>query len=171
MVKKLFDVAMIAGIAFIGIAAVPASAQDYGRGGYSQSYGRDDRAADDEDRYARDDRYQNYRQQNEYRGYNEQQRRYDNTRRYQSYDPGYSNNGHVQGYADRGGYARSQHRDDRRCSSGTTGAVLGAVLGGLLGREVGRGGRYNTPSTTGLILGAGGGALAGRAIEQNGNCR
>ena len=67
-------------------------------------------------------------------------------------------------------YSQPAYRGPRRCTSGTTGAILGAVVGGLLGGEVGRGGYYNERSTTGAIVGAGGGALAGAAIERNG-CR
>lgn len=90
-------------------------------------------------------------------------RRYHNGSRYYDYQ--------AQQYDEyNNGYPRREYRHARRCSSGTTGAILGAALGGLLGREVGRGGYYNRPSTTGLIIGAGGGALAGRAIERN-RCR
>ena len=78
---------------------------------------------------------------------------------------------------DRGGYdQRSDDRDYRgqdgtyryrepkRCSDGTTGAIIGAIAGGLLGRVIDRGG----DRSTGTLLGAGGGALAGRAIDRNG---
>lgn len=170
MVKRLWNAAVIASVAVAGVSAVPAAAQDHGWGRHYQSYDQDDRYNDDGDRYAQNAGYRDDRQQEEYRRYRDEQRHYEHARRNPSYDRGYASNGYVQGYADRGSYSRAQYRN-RRCSSGTTGAVLGAVLGGLLGREIGRGGRYNEPSTTGLIVGAGGGALAGRAIERSGNCR
>ena len=53
----------------------------------------------------------------------------------------------------------------KRCSDGTTGAIIGAIAGGLLGRVIDRGG----DRSTGTLLGAGGGALAGRAIDRDGS--
>ena len=75
-------------------------------------------------------------------------------------------------YDDRGQYAREyrgndsayRYREQRRCSNGTTGAIIGAIAGGLLGRVIDRGG----DRSVGTLLGAGGGALAGRAIERDG---
>lgn len=76
------------------------------------------------------------------------------------------------GNDDQGQYARDyrgqdgtyRYRQTRKCSDGTTGALLGAIAGGLLGRVIDRGG----DRSTGTLLGAGGGALAGRAIDRNG---
>ena len=63
------------------------------------------------------------------------------------------------------GYDNSyRYREQRRCSDGTTGAIIGAIAGGLLGRVIDRGG----DRSVGTLLGAGGGALAGRAIERDG---
>lgn len=99
---------------------------------------------------------------------------YDDASNYDGYsDSAYSEDVYVaRPYYDRRAetYSRRVYRGPRRCTSGTTGAILGAVVGGLLGGEVGRGGYYNERSTTGTIVGAGAGALAGRAIEQDG-CR
>lgn len=165
VIKKLISTATLATVAFTGLSAVPASAQDYyGRDAYHQYDGRDYR--DDRDQ---DARYQNYRQQqDDYRRYQEQQRRRAHYRaQYDGQYRGYADDGYTRAYRD--GYGQPQYRQ-RRCSSGTTGAIVGGVLGALLGREIGRGGRYDEPSTTGAILGAGGGALAGRAIERS-NCR
>lgn len=61
------------------------------------------------------------------------------------------------------GYAR--YRSTRKCSNGTTGAILGAIAGGLLGRTIDTGG----DRAVGTILGGAGGALAGRAIERGGS--
>jgi hypothetical protein len=66
-------------------------------------------------------------------------------------------------------YDRRAYRGDRRCKSGTGGAIIGGVLGALLGGEVGRG-RYGGRSTTGTIVGAGAGALLGKEIAK-GDCR
>ena len=76
----------------------------------------------------------------------------------------YRHNQYRDGY-----YGREYRGDDgyyrqRKCSNGTTGAIVGAIAGGLLGRVIDRGG----DRSTGTILGAGGGALAGRAIERDG---
>ncbi len=166
VMKKALQAVVVGSLALSALVAAPASAQDYGRGGYGQN---DDQYA----RYAgndgRDDRYQDERRQDEHRQYRQARHHYNNARRYRGYDQAY-NGQYSQGYVQQDGYAQQRYQPQRRCSSGTTGAVLGAVLGGLLGREVGRGGAYNEPSTTGLIIGAGGGALAGRAVERNG-CR
>lgn len=79
----------------------------------------------------------------------------------------YRNDRHGQGYYGReyrGNDGRVEYRQQRRCSDGTTGAIVGAIAGGLLGRVIdSRGDR-----ATGTLLGAGGGALAGRAIDRNG---
>lgn len=161
MIQKFFHTAAIAGVALAGLAAVPASAQNY--------YGQDryDQSGDFDNRYYNDDRRANAWQQERDRRFAIQQRRieYNRWQRAQQ-NQAYGRGGYGQNYAYQNGYGQQ-----RRCSSGTTGAVVGAVLGGLLGREVGRGGRFNEPSTTGAIIGAGGGALAGRAIERGGNCR
>jgi hypothetical protein len=66
-------------------------------------------------------------------------------------------------------YDRRSYRGDRRCRSGTGGAIIGGVLGALLGGEVGRG-RYGGRSTTGTIVGAGAGALLGKEVAK-GDCR
>ena len=64
----------------------------------------------------------------------------------------------------RGFDGRYRARPPRRCSNGTTGAIVGAIAGGLLGRVIdNRGDR-----AVGTILGGAGGALAGRAIDRNG---
>jgi hypothetical protein len=154
--KQLIPAAAAACMALTAISASPASAQDYyGRGNYSDGYSRDDA-------YRGGERYQ-YDRQDEYRGYHQQRRgQYRRAHRYGGYAYGPSSYD--------GGYQRPAYRQERRCHSGTTGAILGGVLGGLLGREIGRGGAYNEPSTTGLIIGAGGGALAGRAIERSRSC-
>lgn len=174
MIKKLFSSAAVACVALGGLTAVPASAQSYySRDNYDQSRGQDDRYSDDQGQYSRDGRYENDRRQEEYRHYQQQQQRrvqYDRWYRSQQYR-GYADRGNGSNYTYQNRYDHPGYRQQQRCSSGTTGAILGAVLGGLLGREVGRGGYYNQPSTTGLIIGAGGGALAGRAIERNGSCR
>ena len=57
-----------------------------------------------------------------------------------------------------------RYRQPRKCSDGTTGAIIGAIAGGLFGRVLDRGG----DRSTGTLLGAGGGALAGRAIDRSG---
>lgn len=57
-----------------------------------------------------------------------------------------------------------RYREPRRCSDGTTGAIVGAIAGGLLGRVIDRGG----DRSVGTLLGAGGGGLLGRAIERDG---
>lgn len=75
-------------------------------------------------------------------------------------------------YDDSGYYSREyrgydgnyRYRQPRKCSDGTTGAIIGAIAGGLLGRVIDRGG----DRSTGTLLGAGGGALAGRAIDRDG---
>ncbi|GAA0311379.1 hypothetical protein GCM10009087_21850 [Sphingomonas oligophenolica] len=169
MIKKFLSSVALAGVAIAGFGAVPASAQDYGRDGYRQTYSHD-RDDDGDGRYARDDQYQYERRQDAYRRYQAEQRRAQYERYNRGYDRGYADDGYGRAYGYQDDSRRRQYHQGRRCTSGTTGAVVGAVLGGLLGREIGRGGRYNEPSTTGLILGAGGGALAGRAIERS-NCR
>ena len=94
------------------------------------------------------------------------------------YDDGYYDRGHRgRGYYDRGyrgrgyGYGR-RYRGDRyvrRCSSGTTGAIVGGAAGALLGREIGRSGRrgyYRRGSgTRGAIVGGTVGALIGQDID------
>ena len=75
------------------------------------------------------------------------------------------------GYDARGGDPRFYDGHGyRRCSSGTTGAIIGALAGGLLGHAVaGRG-----DHALGTVLGAGAGALAGHAVERSdhpGYCR
>lgn len=82
-------------------------------------------------------------------------RRYD--RRYaRNYDRRYARN------YDRGYY-------NRRCGSGTTGAIVGGVAGALLGREIDRGGsRYRyRDGTTGAIIGGAAGALVGREVGRS----
>ena len=83
--------------------------------------------------------------------------------------------GGARGYHNDSAHARSYYRDgynqrryaNRRCRSGTTGAIVGGAAGALLGREVaGRGDR-----TLGTILGGAAGALGGRAITRDKNCR
>jgi len=150
MMKTFTKMIAVASVAITSVAAVPAVAQDFGRGyGYSDRYDRgDDRRYDDRRDYDR--RGGGYYED---RGYD--RRDYRDDRRYR----------------DSRRYYRSGYDRDGRCSSGTTGGVLGAVVGGLLGREIGRGGWDNRPSTTGLILGAGAGALAGHAIDRNQSCR
>lgn len=70
-----------------------------------------------------------------------------------------------QGREYRGDDGYYQGRQVKRCSDGTTGAIVGAIAGGLLGRVIdSRGDR-----AVGTLLGAGGGALAGRAIERDGS--
>ncbi len=64
----------------------------------------------------------------------------------------------------RGQDNRYRYNQPKRCSDGTTGAIIGAIAGGLLGRIIDRGG----DRSTGTLLGAGGGALAGRAIDRDG---
>jgi hypothetical protein len=146
MFRKLIATVSLASVAMVGLASVPASAQD-GSYRYTETYHGDDGS------YYRRETYED----RDDRGYR--------------YEPRPS--GYVRGDYYRGGYDAPppppRRYSDERCTSGTTGAVVGAVLGGLLGREVGRGGRWNRPSTTGMILGGGGGALAGRAIERS-NC-
>ena len=61
------------------------------------------------------------------------------------------------------GYAR--YRPVKKCSNGTTGAIVGAIAGGLLGRVIDTGG----DRSVGTLLGAGAGGLAGRAIERDGS--
>ena len=62
---------------------------------------------------------------------------------------------------DRRYYGRNYY-GQRRCKSGTTGAIVGAAGGALLGREIaGRGDR-----TIGTILGAAVGGLAGRELTR-----
>ena len=182
MIQKLFRAAAIASVAIAGLATIPASAQNYyGQDRYYQSSDHDNRYDDDrgyqdnrydDDRGYQDNRYENDRRQEQYRRYQIQQRRiqYDRWQRAQ-HNQAYAARGYGQDFGYQNGYGEPAYGQQRRCSSGTTGAVVGAVLGGLLGREVGRGGRFNDPSTTGAIIGAGGGALAGRAIERNRNCR
>lgn len=78
-----------------------------------------------------------------------------------SYDDRYYDNGRVY----RGNDNRNRYREVRKCSNGTTGAIVGAIAGGLLGRVIdSRGDR-----AVGTILGGAGGALAGRAIERGGS--
>ena len=75
----------------------------------------------------------------------------------------YSDNYDRREYRGDDGYYRS--RQVKKCSDGTTGAIVGAIAGGLLGRVIdSRGDR-----ATGTLLGAGGGALAGRALERDGS--
>ena len=74
------------------------------------------------------------------------------------YEQGYN------GRTYRGQDSRTRYREPRKCSDGTTGAIIGAIAGGLLGRVLDRGG----DRSTGTLLGAGGGALAGRAIDRDG---
>lgn len=179
MRKNVIKGLAFASVALAGVTAVPAAAQgSYSRDVYYQSrdengdddrYDREDRRYDEQDGDERDSRYDDYRQREAQQRHLEQ-RRAQHAQSAQG-DGYYDRYGNYQTY--RGAYPQPRsYYQGRRCSSGTTGAVLGAVLGGLLGREVGRGGYYNEPSTTGLIIGAGGGALAGRAIERNGNrCR
>ena len=76
----------------------------------------------------------------------------------QRYDQSY------QGREYRGQDNTYRYRQPRKCSDGTTGAIIGAIAGGLLGRVLDRGG----DRSTGTLLGAGGGALAGRAIDRDG---
>jgi hypothetical protein len=171
--NKLIVALATACVAVSGVAAAPASAQDYyARDAYQQRYqGGGDRY--NREGYDQGTGSQNYRQQREYERH-QQQRRAQYERRYQqdAYG-GYYNAPSAQDYADRGDYPQQRtYYQGQRCKSGTTAAILGAVAGGLLGREIGRDSRYDRPSTTGLILGAGGGALAGRAIGRSGNdCR
>lgn len=84
--------------------------------------------------------------------------------RHHRYDRGYYEQGY-QGREYRGddGYAR--YRPVKRCSDGTTGAIVGAIAGGLLGRVIDRGG----DRSVGTLVGAGAGGLAGRAIERDGS--
>jgi hypothetical protein len=95
---------------------------------------------------------------------------------YSGYDSRYEGGYQDRGYRGDGYYEQRDYRDarrhyrNRRCSSGTTGAIVGGILGALLGREIGRGGRYNRPSGTSAIVGAGAGALVGREIDR-GDCR
>ena len=79
---------------------------------------------------------------------------------------GYHNNSARDGYyADR--YDRRSYRNNGRCRSGTTGAIVGGASGALLGREIaGRGDR-----TVGVILGGAAGLLGGRALTRDKNCR
>ena len=65
----------------------------------------------------------------------------------------------------RGDDGNYRYRQPKKCSDGTTGAIIGAIAGGLLGRVIDRGG----DRSTGTLLGAGGGALAGRAIDRDGS--
>ena len=78
--------------------------------------------------------------------------------RHRGYDQGYY------GREYRGQDNDYRYRAPRKCSDGTTGAIIGAIAGGLLGRVLDRGG----DRSTGTLLGAGGGALAGRAIDRDG---
>lgn len=80
----------------------------------------------------------------------------------QRYRRHYNDSYYGREYRGNDGYV--QYRQQRKCSNGTTGAIVGAVAGGLLGRVIDRGG----DRSTGTLLGAGGGALAGRAIDRNG---
>jgi hypothetical protein len=85
---------------------------------------------------------------------------------------GYHNNGAYarDGYNDRydrRSYRNSSYRNNGRCRSGTTGAIVGGAGGALLGREVaGRGDR-----TLGAILGGAAGLLGGRALTRDKHCR
>jgi hypothetical protein len=77
-------------------------------------------------------------------------------------DGSYARDGYYRDRSDRRSY-----RNDGRCRSGTTGAVVGGAAGALLGREVaGRGDR-----TLGTILGGAAGLLGGRALTRDKNCR
>lgn len=138
----------------VGLAAAPALGQD-GSYRYTERYEGPDGSYYRSERRDGDDGYRSYRESYRDDGY--------------SRDGGYAYDERPVEYR-RESYRGHRHRDYRRCTSGTTGAIVGGVLGGLLGREIGRGGYWNRPSGTGLILGAGAGALAGRAIERDG-CR
>ena len=88
--------------------------------------------------------------------------------RYRGYsnDYGYSQQYRGDRYYSRNAYyGRNRYYGrnvQRRCKSGTTGAIIGGAGGALLGREIaGRGNR-----TTGTILGAAVGALAGRELTR-----
>ena len=72
-----------------------------------------------------------------------------------------------QGREYRGDDNSYRYREQRRCSDGTTGAIVGAIAGGLLGRVIDRGG----DRSVGTLVGAGAGGLAGRAIERDGSKR
>ncbi|QAY75501.1 glycine zipper 2TM domain-containing protein [Sphingosinicella sp. BN140058] len=77
----------------------------------------------------------------------------------------YSQNSRDGYYRDR--YDRRSYRNNDRCRSGTTGAIVGGAAGALLGREVaGRGDR-----TLGTILGGAAGLLGGRALTRDKHCR
>ena len=81
----------------------------------------------------------------------------------QRYRRHYEDNYYGREYRGDDGYYRD--RSVKKCSDGTTGAIVGAIAGGLLGRVIdSRGDR-----ALGTLLGAGGGALAGRAIERDGS--
>ncbi len=85
-----------------------------------------------------------------------------------SYDRSYNDRRYNDGYdarTYRGDDGSARYRTVRKCSDGTTGAIVGAIAGGLLGRVIdSRGDR-----AVGTILGGAGGALAGRAIERSGS--
>lgn len=68
------------------------------------------------------------------------------------------------------GHPRQEYRRARRCSSGTTGAILGAALaaGCLVVRSAAE--AITIGQAQQVMIGAVGGALAGRAIERN-RCR
>ncbi len=161
-----FKRSILAAFGFAALAAgMPTAASASGRVTFSISSGFDNRYYDPP--YYMYDAYPLYSRYYDDSGYDEP---YDNG---DYYYRGYSEDVYVDRpyYSRRAEtYSRQVYRRPRRCTSGTTGAILGAVVGGLLGSEVGRGGYYDGPSTTGAIIGAGGGALAGRAIERDG-CR
>lgn len=95
--------------------------------------------------------------------------------RYSTYqDDGYYGDGYegrdYRDYRDHRRYDRRSYRGDRRCKSGTGGAIIGGVIGALLGGEVGRGRYSGRRSTTGTIVGAGAGALVGKEVAR-GDCR
>lgn len=80
----------------------------------------------------------------------------------QRYRDGYDQSYYGRDY--RGQDNTYRYRQPRKCSDGTTGAIIGAIAGGLLGRVIDRGG----DRSTGTLLGAGAGALAGRAVDRDG---
>jgi len=102
MKKFLIGAALSASMIVGGIAATPAMAQDYGRGGYSQGHDRgyNNRGYD-----------QGYNNQGYEQGYND----------HGQYDQGYRGDG----YRDGRRYEQRRHYRDHRCDS--TGARLSAV--------------------------------------------
>ena len=110
-------------------------------------------------------RYRDYGYSNSYDGYGYRDGdRYDRRYRQRSYDSRYYD-----------GYSYNDRRRYRRCSDGTTGAIVGGAAGALLGREIARSGnrgRYyyrnrGGDGTTGAILGGAIGALIGNEVGRN----